>query len=62
MKRITTLAQLKALVAPGENDTLELKKTTGEAADGLKDLSSLLNHKGSYLVFGVDPNGAILGQ
>ena len=62
MKKITTLAQLKALVAPGESETLELKKTTGETHAGFQDFASLLNHKGGYLVFGVDPNGTILGQ
>jgi ATP-dependent DNA helicase RecG len=55
-------AQLQALVALGESETLELKKTTGERREAMHDLCALLNHRGGRVLFGVEPTGRILGQ
>jgi len=56
------LAQLQALVAQGESETLESKTTTGERREAMHDLCALLNHRGGQVLFGVDPAGRILGQ
>jgi len=55
-------AQLHALVAQGESETLELKTTTGERREAMHDLCALLNHRGGQVLFGVDPAGRVLGQ
>jgi ATP-dependent DNA helicase RecG len=56
------LAQLQALVAEGESETLEFKKTTGERREAMHDLCAMLNHRGGRVLFGVDPHGKIIGQ
>lgn len=57
-----TLEQLQAILAAGESETLEFKKTTGERREGMQSLCAMLNHRGGRVVFGVEPNGRILGQ
>lgn len=56
------LAQLQALVAAGESETLEFKKTTGQRSEAMDDLCAMLNHRGGRVLFGVDPQGKIVGQ
>jgi ATP-dependent DNA helicase RecG len=57
------LEELRQLVAQGESDRLELKKTTGELKAGMKTLCAMLNGSGGRVVFGVTPSrGRILGQ
>ena len=53
--------QLHALVAAGESETLELKKTTGERQEAMHALCGMLNHRGGRVLFGVEPDGRILG-
>ena len=55
-------ARLLALVEQGESETLEFKKTTGERKDAAQTLCAMLNHRGGHVLFGVEPNGRILGQ
>ncbi len=54
--------QLQALVASGESETLEFKKITGERREALHTLCAMLHHRGGRVLFGVDPNGRVLGQ
>jgi ATP-dependent DNA helicase RecG len=54
--------QLQALVARGESETLEFKKTTGERREAIHTLCAMLNHRGGRVLFGVEPTGRILGQ
>ncbi len=56
------LAQVQALVAEGESETLEFKKTTGQRSEAMHDLCAMLNHRGGRVLFGVDPQGKIAGQ
>jgi ATP-dependent DNA helicase RecG len=56
------LAQLQQLVAAGESETLEFKKTTGQRSEAMHDLCAMLNHRGGRVLFGVDPQGQIVGQ
>ena len=50
------------LILKGESDTLEFKKSTGLMREGIETVCAFANHRGGYLVFGVDDDDAILGQ
>src|SRR6266567_124256 len=56
------LAQLQSVVANGESETLEFKKTTSERREAMHSLCAMLNHRGGRILFGVEANGRILGQ
>jgi len=56
------LTQLEALVAQGESETLEFKKSTGERREAMHTLCAMLNHRGGKVFFGVDAKGKIIGQ
>ena len=56
------LQQLKRLVAVGESDQVEFKKSTGELKGGMQTLCGFLNHNGGKVLFGVTNRGAIIGQ
>jgi ATP-dependent DNA helicase RecG len=56
------LAQLQTIVAQGESETLEFKKTTGQRSEAMHDLCAMLNHRGGRVFFGVEPQGKIVGQ
>lgn len=55
-------SQLQSLVAQGESETLEFKKTTGERREAMHALCGMLNHRGGRVLFGVAPQGTIVGQ
>ena len=57
-----TLGELRALVAEGESERLELKKTTAELRAGMETLCAMLNGNGGQVIFGVTDGGRILGQ
>ena len=57
-----TLAEIKALAAAGESETLELKRSTGERRTGMRAVCAMLNHRGGRVLFGVEPNGRVTGQ
>ncbi len=59
---MTSISDIEAWVRGGESETLELKKSTGERREAAKTLCAMLNHRGGRVIFGVDPNGRILGQ
>ena len=46
----------------GETELLEFKRTTGERREGTSSLCAMLNHRGGHVVFGVAPDGKVLGQ
>jgi ATP-dependent DNA helicase RecG len=50
------------LISKGESETLEFKKSTGLMREGIESVCAFANHRGGYLLFGVDDDGAILGQ
>jgi ATP-dependent DNA helicase RecG len=56
------LAALQALVAEGESERLEFKKSTGDLKGGLETLCAFLNGDGGRVLFGVSAAGAIRGQ
>src|SRR5271157_3056103 len=56
------LEELRQLVALGESERLELKKTTGELRSAMTTLCALLNGSGGKVLFGVTDSGKIHGQ
>jgi ATP-dependent DNA helicase RecG len=56
------LASLQALVLQGESETLEFKRSTGQRTEAMHSLCAMLNHRGGRVLFGIEPNGRILGQ
>ena len=47
------LEELQKLVAAGESENLEFKKTTGQRIEAAKTFCALLNGLGGFLLFGV---------
>ena len=56
------LAALQTLIAEGESQTLELKKSTAEKDRACRSLCAFANGQGGQLVFGVTPAGKVVGQ
>ncbi len=56
-----TLNHIQQLIAKGESDTLDFKKTISNASKIAKTMSSFANHKGGRLLVGVNDNGTISG-
>ena len=57
-----TPEQLEGLVASGESETLELKETTGRRREATQTLCAMLNQRGGHVMFGVTPEGRMVGQ
>ena len=57
-----TLEQITTLVASRESETLEFKSTTGTRREAAKTMCAMLNHSGGYVLFGVSPDGDVVGQ
>lgn len=56
------LAQLKKIVAQGESDTVEFKKSTSLLSAAFKTICAFLNNKGGMVLIGVTEQGKIIGQ
>ncbi|MYC32010.1 MAG: AAA family ATPase [Chloroflexi bacterium] len=54
--------ELANLVAQGESETLEFKKTTGERVEAAKTACAMLNHRGGVVLIGVADDGTVTGQ
>lgn len=54
--------EIANLVAQGESETLEFKKTTGERVEAAKTACAMLNHRGGAILIGVTNEGAVTGQ
>lgn len=59
---MTTREQVEGWVALGESETLEFKSTTKERREGTRTLCAMLNHRGGRVLFGVAPDGRLVGQ
>lgn len=57
-----SLVDLERLIASGESESLELKKSTAELRSGMQTLCGFLNGKGGRLLFSVKPDGSLVGQ
>lgn len=56
------LDDLRTIVARGESETLEFKRSTGQLVAGMRTVCGMLNGLGGFVLFGVGDNGAISGQ
>jgi predicted HTH transcriptional regulator len=54
--------QLAAMVAPGESEHLELKKSTAAVKAAVCTLCAMLKGGGGRVILGVTDNGRMLGQ
>ena len=59
---MTTLDTLRALIAQGESETLELKRSTAELRRAGETLCAFLNGDGGKVLIGVAPDGKLVGQ
>ncbi len=57
-----TLEQITSWAAAGESETLEFKRTTGELREASRTLCAMLNHQGGRVIFGIEPDGRVVGQ
>ncbi len=53
---------LSILIAQGESETLEFKKSTGQISRAIETLTAFANTKGGAVIFGVDEHGIVVGQ
>jgi hypothetical protein len=59
---VTTLAALQSLIAQGESETLEVKRSTAELKRAGETLCAFLNGEGGKVLIGVAPDGKEPGQ
>jgi ATP-dependent DNA helicase RecG len=59
---MTTLAALQSLVALGESETLEFKRSTAELRRAGETLCAFLNGDGGQVLVGGGPKGQLVGQ
>lgn len=56
------LTEIQRMVAKGESDRLEFKKSTGSRTDAAKTVCAMLNGSGGLVLFGVTDAGELVGQ
>ena len=54
--------ELKVIVASGESESAEFKRSTGQRTEATKTVCAMLNGLGGIVLFGVEDDGNILGQ
>ena len=57
-----TYQWVKVLAASGESETLEFKTTTRTRVEATRTVCAFLNQGGGQVLFGVTPDGAVVGQ
>src|SRR6266704_7221275 len=56
------LADIEHMMAEGQSEKLEFKKSTGQLTRATETLCAFLNGNGGTVIIGVTPNGKIVGQ
>lgn len=56
------LQELTQLIAPGESEQIEFKRSTGTRAEGARTVCAMLNGTGGFVFFGVNDRGELVGQ
>lgn len=56
------LQELTQLIAPGESEQIEFKRSTGTRVEGVKTVCAMLNGTGGFVFFGVNDRGELVGQ
>lgn len=59
---MTSRDNIHTWAAAGESETLELKRSTGQRREAVRTLCAMLNHRGGRVLFGVEPDGRVVGQ
>lgn len=59
---MSTLQDIESWVHGGESEMVEFKRSTGERREAARTICAMLNHRGGRVVFGIEPDGRILGQ
>ncbi len=54
--------QIAALAAAGESEAVEFERSTGERREAARTLCAMLNHRGGRVLFGIGPDGRVVGQ
>ena len=54
--------RIAGIVAGGESGTLEFKSTTGTRREAIRTVCAMLNQQGGQVLFGVTPDGQVVGQ
>jgi ATP-dependent DNA helicase RecG len=54
--------QIAAWAAAGESEMQEFKRSTGQRREAARAVCAMLNHRGGRVLFGVDPDGRVVGQ
>lgn len=62
MKTVMNLKQLKSVVAKGESEIVEFKKSTAQLRGAFETVCAFLNGGGGLVLIGVDDKGKIVGQ
>jgi ATP-dependent DNA helicase RecG len=57
-----TRSEVEHIVAEGESETVEWKKTTGQRRRAAETVCGMLNAQGGFVLFGVTPDEEIRGQ
>ena len=56
------LERIAGMAAAGESETLEFKSTTGARREAARTVCAMLNQDGGHVLFGVLPDGKVVGQ
>src|SRR5262245_66288392 len=56
------LQELMTMVARGESERREFKKSTGQRTEAMRTVCALLNGLGGFVLFGLTPAGKLVGQ
>ena len=56
------LEWIAGMAAGGESETLEFKSTTGARREAARTVCAMLNQDGGHVLFGVSPDGKVVGQ
>lgn len=56
------LEDIRHIIARGESEILEFKKSTGQRTEASKTVCAMLNGSGGHVLFGVTNQGEIVGQ
>ncbi len=59
---LVDLDKIREMVAGGESDTVEFKRSTGQMSRAGETLCAFLNGTGGWVLFGVSTDGDIVGQ
>ena len=57
-----TRRELDSIIASGESEGIEFKRSTGQRSSAAKAVCAMLNGRGGFVLFGVSDQGEIVGQ